>query len=502
MTRRIEIELTSKLDDGRYTWRAAGAREPRGTLDASLVPDGTGLGVVLRAEIDSGIDGVDVLAIMQRKEASPLDPRGEAIQMIGPPKQDAGVQVTLAEKGRGRRFDREDRDDRGGRGSRGPRERGRPSTRRDGPREGGAPGDRPRAERSGADRSDGPRPDRPERAGRPERTERPRGAGSSGPSHGAGASGPPRGEGRGRDDGKGREDPRGRGDRRGGPQRRDARRPGELAVSMVHRNALLATLGPEQLPVAEQLLRGGLPAVRQAIDEQNRAALAAGRPTVAPETILAIADDLLPLTSLAAWKDRAAAVHHAGPSVRLRDLRPVVTSARTVTLDEEARGVLKELQGILHVKVEELRASWIAKVTSLLEKGEVVESLTVVSRPPDSATRCPAELAAALTEAAGKALDPELPPPPGSRCWTPSSPHRCGARCTRAASPQPRRPRPRRSVRPGTSPRSRSSSGCGSRRHRRRLRASAPRSAVGAHPEQSRAEARCLEQRLDGLVPG
>ncbi len=38
VARRIEIELTSKLDDGRYTWRAAGAREPRGTLVADLVP--------------------------------------------------------------------------------------------------------------------------------------------------------------------------------------------------------------------------------------------------------------------------------------------------------------------------------------------------------------------------------------------------------------------------------------------------------------------------------
>ncbi len=181
-------------------------------------------------------------------------------------------------------------------------------------------------------------------------------------------------------------------------------------MSTTHRNELLATLRAEQLPIAEQLLRGGLPAVRQAIDEQNRAALAQGRPTIAPETILTIADDLLPLTTLAAWKDRADAVQHAGPSVRHRDLRAAVTAARTVTLDEEARGVLKELQGLLHTKTEELRTQWVAKVESLLAKGEVAAALSVVSRAPDPATRCPAALATSLAEAAGKALDGDLTP--------------------------------------------------------------------------------------------
>ena len=80
MARRIEIELTSKLDDGRFTWRAAGAREPRGTLVADLVPSSVKIGEVLRAEVESGLDGVDVLSIVPRKEPSPLDLRGETIE--------------------------------------------------------------------------------------------------------------------------------------------------------------------------------------------------------------------------------------------------------------------------------------------------------------------------------------------------------------------------------------------------------------------------------------
>jgi hypothetical protein len=185
-------------------------------------------------------------------------------------------------------------------------------------------------------------------------------------------------------------------------------------VSTVFRNALLATLRAEQLPVAEQLLRGGLPAVRQAIDEQNRAALAQGRPTVAPETILTIADDLLPLTTLAAWKDRAAALQHAGATVKLRDLRAVVTAARTVTLDEEGRGVLKELQGVLHTKTDELRTAWVKKVETLCADGKLIDALGVVAHPPDPGTRCPAELASSLATAAGAAMTADLTP----TAWT------------------------------------------------------------------------------------
>ena len=397
VARRIDIELTSKLDDGRYTWRAAGAREPRGTLDASILPERVHVGEVLRAEVDSGLDGVDVLSIVPRKAPSPLDPRGESIELIRPARAEPDVQVTLVSKGRGRRDGGrgDDRDERGPRGPRAPRDRERT------PRQSGAR-DRTRPARDGRGTADGrtderPGADRPARSDRPVRADRP--ARSDRPSRAdrpARAGGPPR-----------ERAERGAAER-GGPPRRDARRAPTLPVSTTYRNTLLAELRPEQLPVAEQLLRGGLPAVRQAIDEQNRAALAQGKPTVAPETILAIAEDLLPLTSLAAWKDRAAAVQHAGSGVRLRDLRPVVTAARTVTLDEDGRGTLKELQSTLHAKLEALRTQWLAKVTGLLERGELAEALQVVAKPPDSTMRCPAELATALAAAAGVALSADL----------------------------------------------------------------------------------------------
>ena len=69
-------------------------------------------------------------------------------------------------------------------------------------------------------------------------------------------------------------------------------------MTTTHRNSLLATLSPEQLPVAEQLLRGGMPSVRAAVAEQNKNATAQGRPTIDATTIDRIAEDLLSRTNL------------------------------------------------------------------------------------------------------------------------------------------------------------------------------------------------------------
>ena len=100
---------------------------------------------------------------------------------------------------------------------------------------------------------------------------------------------------------------------------------------------MLAALRPEQIPVAEQLLRGGLQAVRHAIEAQNAAAKSAGKPSVSSEALLAMADELLPTVRLADWKDKASVAQTAGKECRLRELRAVVAASRTVNLDDEGR---------------------------------------------------------------------------------------------------------------------------------------------------------------------
>jgi hypothetical protein len=390
MSRRIEIEITS-LSGDLATWRAAGAKLPKGVLAASLVPGGPVVGHVYRADIEQYMEGIEVLSVTAPKTASPIDPRNERIQLIPETTKGPDVVVTYASKGRGPRRDSDERD--GGRdGSRRPSAK-RPTTRRD--KDASTTGERP---------SRGPRSDRPareprgdspdsttgERASRPPRTSSDRGARPSSERGPRTGSGPDRG---------GRP---ARPERSHGPQ--------QPPLTTTHRNALLATLSPEQLPVAEQLLRGGMPAVRAAVELQNKNAAAQGRPTIDATTIDRIAEDLLNRTNLSLWKDRAAGAIGAGRELRLRDLRAVVTSAKTVSLDDEARAQLKELQVSLTARVEHLRTQWNEKLEAAITSKNVKEALALVARPPDMSTRVSADAATRVVALVSETLNADQDP--------------------------------------------------------------------------------------------
>ncbi len=357
MSRRIEIEITS-VNGEVATWRAAGAKLPKGVLNVALVPGQPVVGGVYRADVEQYMEGMDVLAVLAPKTASPLDPRNERLQLLTTQKKDSEVTVSYASKGRGPRRD-DDHDGERREGSKRP-------TGRPGPKS-----------KSSSER--GPRPDRGERADRPPRAE--------------GAARPDRG---------------GRPDRSSRPDR--SARPTTPPMTTTFRNALLATLSPEQLPVAEQLLRGGMPSVRVAVAEQNKNATAQGRTTVDPETIDRIAEELLGKTTLALWKDRAAGGIGAGREFRLRDLRAVVTSAKTVSMDDEAREQLKELKASLTTRIEALRVQWTEKLDNAVNGGNVAEALRLVASPPDMSTRVSAEMATKVATMASEALTATLEP--------------------------------------------------------------------------------------------
>jgi len=362
MPRRIEIELTSHAD-AVWTWRAAGAKQPKGSLADSLVPDGASVGDVLRADVESGLDGLEVTGVFLKAEKSGGKPPNR-IEMLGAPKREPGVSVAYASGSRRRR----DAGERGGRRDAGER---------------------------GGRRDAGERGERGERGGR-------RGAGERG-GGGPGRSGvvsDREGSARRRGVGAERQRPGGAGLHR-------ERRP---AVSTVHRNALLAGLGPEQLPVAEQLLRGGIPAVRRAIAEQQ--GTHRGVPVNA-DPLLAIAEELLPAVNLASWKDRATAAQAEGAELHLRELRAVVAASRTVTLDEEGRTLARALLDAQERRVTALRNEWLTAITKSLESDHVPEALRTASHPPEPATRLPADLAVRLAEAAGAAMTAAL----ASREW-------------------------------------------------------------------------------------
>ncbi|MGH9020338.1 MAG: hypothetical protein ACRDV0_04900 [Acidimicrobiales bacterium] len=369
MSRRIDIEITS-LNGETATWRAAGAKLPKGVLNVSLVPGDATVGTVYRADVEQYMEGMEVLAVIPAKTASPLDPRHERLELIPTVSSGPDVVVTYAPKGRSPRRDGE---------------RGAPRR----------PGDRPvrdRAPRDRAPRERAPREATPaDESGeaREARAPRERRDGSTDRSSARPARGP-------------RPERGPRTDR--GPRTERGPRPLHPPVTTAHRNALLATLSPEQLPVAEQLLRGGMPSVRSAVAEQNQTAHAQGRPTVDPVTIDRIALDLVGRTNLAMWKDRAAGAIGAGKEMRLRDLRAVVTSAKTVSHDEESRAQLKELQASLTTRLDAMRTAWNSKLETAITAGNVVETLRLVARPPDMSTRVSAETAQRVVTITSDAL--------------------------------------------------------------------------------------------------
>jgi len=398
MSRRIEIEITS-LNGDVATWRAAGAKLPKGVLNSSLVPGGPVVGNVYRADVEQYMEGIEILSVMAPKTASPVDPRNERLELIPTVKTGPDVVVTYAPKGRGgsRREGADTRRDGGP-----SRREGGPGRRESSPgRRESSPGRRetgPGHRESGSAKTEGT--EARESSARPERTKRPprnpvdREASSSTP-----GERPARGP---------RSDRPARGARPPRPERPVG--PVQPPMTTTHRNSLLATLSPEQLPVAEQLLRGGMPSVRAAVAEQNKNATAQGRPTIDAVTIDRIAENLLGKTNLALWKDRAAGAIGAGRELRLRDLRAVVTSAKTVSLDEEARAQLKELQVSLTARLEHLRTQWNAKLESAIESKNVKEALALVARPPDMSTRVSADTAVKVVAITSEALNAEADP--------------------------------------------------------------------------------------------
>jgi hypothetical protein len=354
MGHRIEVELTSQSDESTWTWRAAGAKLPRGTVSSDLVPTGTAVGSVLRAEVETTLDGTTVTALLAPKGKA--EPRPvERIEIIGTPQKGPDVNVVLAGKGKRRR---DDYGDDGRDSSR------RPSGR--GPRTEGGRG--PRSD--GDVKPRGPRGDGKPREGTP--------AGSGGP-----------------------------GGRDGAGHDRGDRRP---ATSSVFRNAALAELPPEQIPVAEQLIKGGIPSVRKAIQEQNTRARAEGRPEVTEGPLMAMAEELRPIISLATWKDRASVARNAGKDTPLRELRSIVASASTVTLDEEGSQMLASLRTSLTERVTALRERWVERITTSLDEGRVLDAVRASIRAPEPSARLSAELAVRLADAAGQAMSADITP--------------------------------------------------------------------------------------------
>ena len=280
--------------------RRRGEAAPRHGV-AGLVPAGTAVGTVLRAEVETTLDGTTVTALLAPKGKSEPKPI-ERIEIIGHPPEGPRRQRGAGRQGQAaaRRLRRR-------------RSRRLPSPVRPWPAYRGWP---------------------PRGATAPRDAERRAGAATAQARPGGSTAGC-RTESRWRRRRTARPVPAVATVRR--TVERGDRRP---ATSTVYRNAALAELRPEQIPVAEQLIKGGIPSVRQAIQEQNTRARAEGRPEVTEAPLMAMAEELRPIINLATWKDRASVARNTGKDTPLRELRSIVASASTVTLDDEGTEML------------------------------------------------------------------------------------------------------------------------------------------------------------------
>ena len=127
MPRRIEIELTSELPDGSWTWRAAGAKNPKGTVDGSVLPSGSAVGDELKVEVEQDIEGIQVLSVIKGREKKAPD----VLELLPSEEKFEAVIQTRAKRDRG------DRGDRGGKGGRDRRDRRGRGKGRDGDADGG-----------------------------------------------------------------------------------------------------------------------------------------------------------------------------------------------------------------------------------------------------------------------------------------------------------------------------------------------------------------------------
>ena len=368
MSRRIEIELTSTRPDGMWTWRAAGAQQPKGVLDGSILPSNATAGMVMKADAEFELDGITILSVAATKQKAE---KSGLLAFIPSEKPFEAVTQTLAKRERG---DRGPRPDRGERADRGPR--------RDRPGGTGAPGG-PRSPRSpSAPRSPGDRrpSDRPgdhattDRASRPDRA--PRTERGPRPERRPRFEAPPE-----------------------LPLRPKAKR---LKPGRTHRNAALSALPEAHRAVAERALLGGIPAVRLAVTEQNALARSEGRDEIPAAGLMAIAEQLLPKLRVAEWLDRADAALAEMDELDLRDLRSVVATSEDpmVARDEATRALATKLKEGLVVKQEKELSLWFGDIDAALSVGRVVRALKLSSQPPKAGVRFPAELGSKLAAAA------------------------------------------------------------------------------------------------------
>ncbi len=175
--------------------------------------------------------------------------------------------------------------------------------------------------------------------------------------------------------------------------------PLDSSLDAVHRDAVVAQVPEEHRPIADQLLKGGLPAVRTAAKDDPNA-----------KAIIAIAEGLQPKLATAEWRDRAEAALADIDKLDLRDLRQVVVAADKGARDEETRAMAAELRESLNRRVETDHAEWLGDLQTAVNEERTIRALRLTSRPVKAGSPIPVEIAEPLAAQTAAALGAETLP--------------------------------------------------------------------------------------------
>ena len=351
MSRRIEIELTSNKGDGTWTWRAAGAREPRGLISADMIPKGAGISSVFTAEVQSDMDGIAVLAVIETEDTRTAP---ETIEVLGTGKRSSGVNF----KGGGRR---------------------RGKGRGDGFGSGGFGGDgfgqgQPRQKQQGGrrkGRSGSAGQDRPARL-RPARVHRKKWLASVPPEHAALAE--QIASGRGIANEKGGASEKGNGSERGGA----AEKGGPKEIDRASENGS----APEN----------GIASQKGSISDKD------------------VAARLMSEYRMAEWRDRADLVLSNFEKIDLAEIRMLVADADVCARTPETRSQAEEARQKLGERTERQHGEWLADLATNLSEGRVLRALRMSGQPPKAGVPLPLDLVKWLATATADILTPEAQP--------------------------------------------------------------------------------------------
>ncbi len=367
MSRRIEIELTSQRPDGSWTWRAAGAREPKGELSGDLISFAPSVGDELTVEAEFHMDGIEIIEVFEAKEKRPMP---ETLEILGSGRDQPLVTTQLVSnrKSRGRdRGDRREGQDRRGRGNR--KDRDRQESRRE--------DDRPKAKRL-----------RPDRAHRQRLIE-------SLPEE---------------------QQPVAEKMMRDGissveqalrDQRKKARDAAQAKKKAAEEAAKAEEAAESKSPEADAKPEEPTPDTDTKPEKQPSKGKAPDSDS--SDDFLTVAAKLLPGMRAAEWRDRVEAALAGINELDLRDLRSVVVASESGATDEEAKALAEELRAKLTERVDREHAEWLAEVAATLADGRMVRALRLSSRPPKAGVPLPQDIVTRLTEAANAALTSETP---------------------------------------------------------------------------------------------